>query len=356
MIYEHICQDCGRTVRTSKRIFVCACRTSAKATSHWITLHQYAVDHADDWQPANAKPWFSNWLARAPRYGCNCPENFAEYLKTTPTMFNGAKEFFEWGVIAHNHVSEHHANNPVITLDDAYASYFKQPPLRRDRLVITVATGREFNKLLALTRPAIEAYAESCDADFVALINETEPWWGFEKFRVKSFVDQYEQTLFLDADAIPWPDAPNIFDMVPIGDVGIHDDWPDLNEYTDWLIGDRKQVYESQGFSFDNHLTEVCLNTGVVVCDPSNSFIWDRPTDSLPRDHTSEQTCVEYRCFSTPVINLPTSMNTQWWMPKFNDYLPSAHIVHFANCKSRLLTVAKHMEEWHEKHRNSRLS
>lgn len=308
--------------------------------SHWLPLHQYAVDHATDWDPVAAEKWFRQWELGIPTVNCSCKKNWEEYSTVHPPVFTSAREFFTWGVEAHNYVSEHHAQNPTITVDDALASWWGVAPLRRKRLVITVATGREFSRLLQITRPALEAYADRCQADFVALVNETEAWWGFEKFRVRKFVEQYEQTLFIDADAIPQAGCPNIFELVPLGSVGIHDDWQDLGVYTDWLIGDRRQVYASQGVvgDVDRH---VCYNSGVVVCCPATADIWTRPNDELPRDHTSEQTWVEYQCLRHQVTRLPTELNTQWWMPRFREYLPAAQIVHLANCKTRLEEARK---------------
>lgn len=310
--------------------------------SHWPSIHRYPVEHVEQWDVQEVERWYAHWVTGIPIYGCSCQANWKTYTDASPPDFSSPKAFFEWSVEAHNHVSANHANNPTISLADAYASYWQIAPRQKRRLVITVATGREFNRLLAITRPALEAYARKCDADFVALVNETEPWWGFEKFRVRHFAEQYEQTLFIDADAIPRDDCPDIFEMVPIGSVGIHDDWQDLGAYTDWLIGDRKQVYASQGVTHDVH-DALCYNTGVVVCSRETADIWTRPTDDLPRDHTSEQTWVEFLCLRHPVTILPTAMNTQWWMPRFQEYLPSAHIVHLANCKNRLAEARKYV-------------
>jgi hypothetical protein len=312
-------------------------RPAADVTSHshWLPLHRYAVENKDNWDPEQAAKDYAEWCLGIPSYNCSCQAHWEAYTSTSPPDFRSPERFFTWGVEAHNYVSEHHAQNPTITLDDAWASWWGVAPLRRRRLVITVATGREFARLLQITRPALEAYAERCGADFVALVNETEAWWGFEKFRVRKFVEQYEQTLFIDADAIPQADCPDIFQLVPRGSVGIHDDWPELGVYTDWLVGDRRQVYASQGVvgQVDR---PVCFNSGVVVCCPATADIWTRPSDELPRDHTSEQTWVEYQCLRHDVTLLPRRFNTQWWMPRFREYLPEAHVVHLANCKTRL--------------------
>lgn len=323
--------------------------------SHWLPLHQYPVDHAKDWDRVIAKRWYDTWKTEIPSYNCSCTSHWAEYEKKHPPIFDNPKAFFEWSVVAHNYVSKNHANNPAITMDDAWAGWWGIAPRRKRRLVMTVATGKKFNKLLAVTRPALEAYAERCNADFIALTNTTEEWWGFEKFRVKHFAEQYEQTLFIDTDAVPWPDTPDIFDMVPLGSVGIHDDWKELLHYTDWLIGDRKQVYASQNVESDAN-APFCYNTGVVVCDPSTADIWTRPTNALPRDHTSEQTWIEYLCQKHRITLLPISMNTQWWMTNYQKHLPSAHIVHFANCPSRPTTIPEHMKVWHEKNNNCLLA
>ncbi len=70
---------------------------------------------------------------------------------------------------------------------------------KRDLLIITHATGKTFNELLEVTGPVLEEYAENVGADFVALTNATQQWWGLEKFRVLEFARHYERTLYIDA-------------------------------------------------------------------------------------------------------------------------------------------------------------
>ncbi len=145
---------------------------------------------------------------------------------------------------------------------------------KRDLLIITIATGKTFNELLEVTGPVLEEYAENVGADFVALTNATQQWWGLEKFRVLEFAKQYERTLYIDADVILRDSAPNLFELVPRGYVAMHDDWPHLPSY-DWLWSERAAILGSQGRPMDR--METAWNTGIVLCDRDQADIWQPP-------------------------------------------------------------------------------
>lgn len=88
--------------------------------SHWPPLHQYAIDHTDDWDATEAKAWLNDWSSRIPG-GCDCDRKWAEYCKQHPPNFSNADHFFAWGVEAHNYVSTHHVSPPltVLSIDSA---------------------------------------------------------------------------------------------------------------------------------------------------------------------------------------------------------------------------------------------
>lgn len=199
-------------------------------------------------------------------------------------------------------------------------------------LVITIGTGREFNEILEHNK-TIKAYADRIDADYVQLTNSTQLWWGYEKFRVYDYAQQYEYTIFIDADCIIEPNCPNLVDLLGEADVLIHNDTPYLPS-TDWMSGSKSAVYSSQGLPADTEIPAYCLNTGVVVSRQSAASIWKPPQLPLPRNHCDEQFWVEYQCLPFKVAYLPTEYNTQWWMKNFA-YL-SCYIRHYANDPNRL--------------------
>jgi hypothetical protein len=222
---------------------------------------------------------------------------------------------------------------PRITWTDCQASWWGKVTPTRLNLLITVATGKCLAEL-EIVRPSLQAYADKINADFIALVNTTEPWWGYEKFRVQHFVPQYERTLFVDSDVVISPDCENLFDIVPESHVGIHDDWKHLPSH-EWMQHEKAKVCESQGWTPDQR--EICLNTGVVVCS-RHHLVWDRPGDGLPTNiHCAEQFAFEQQMLRQGVewCGLDVKYNTQWWMPQYRKLVPHARINHLANSNDK---------------------
>jgi len=228
------------------------------------------------------------------------------------------------------------------------------PDNRKKRLLITVATGDEFWRLLGLTRPFFKEYASKCDADFVALMNTTQTWPLYEKFRVHKWAGQYDQTLFVDSDCVIKSDCPNLFDMIPVGQVGLHDDTP-LNSGHEWLFRSWQRVMDSQQVFRPLDKPHVTLNSGVVMCDRDTAFIWSPPEKPLPEIHEAEQVWVQGtiqdRCMD--VFKLPRAFNEQWYSQscepgsspeKWKRLADEAHIVHFAGCPNRFEEIRAFIE------------
>lgn len=207
---------------------------------------------------------------------------------------------------------------------------------RNKVLVITVGVGREFGEMLSLNR-TIKSYADRIGADYVELTDTTQLWWGYEKFRVHQYAQQYDYTIFIDADCIVADNCPNLLNLLGDADVLIFDDWPDLHYKSDWMtrsIEEKSAVYESQGLPFDTEVPAKCLNTGVVVCRKESADIWKPPALPLPRKHCDEQSWIEYQCLPFKVSLLPREYNNQYWMKDFEDY--PCYIRHHSSNPDRL--------------------
>lgn len=195
-------------------------------------------------------------------------------------------------------------------------------------LVITVATGTEHEELVKISGPLMKRYADRIGADFIALTGSTQPWWGLEKFRIRPFVERYDRTLFLDADIIVRDWSPSLFEVVPVGFVGMHDDA--LLCGLDWSVRDRRELCESQGVpDWQPHYLR---NTGVVVCDQMHADIWTPMRRPFPGRHCDEQFWIERWTRYYHNFELPSEFNTQWYWNDFTERAKSAWFVHLANC------------------------
>lgn len=203
------------------------------------------------------------------------------------------------------------------------------PTTRSSKLVITIAIGKEHQRLLRLTGPLMQRYARLCGADFTVLAEETQGWWGLEKFRVKSFAQVYDRVLFVDADVIIRDGSPSLFELVPPRHIAMHDDWP-LQPDPSWVERDRAELFASQGVP--QWHSEILLNTGVVMCERMHANIWTGMTQPFPGRHTDEQLWIERWSRSYPLFKLPVEFNTQWYFRDFFEMAKSAWFVHLANC------------------------
>ncbi len=212
-----------------------------------------------------------------------------------------------------------------------------------DRLVLTIATGREYRKLLKITRPTMEAYARRIGADFVALTDTTQGWPLLEKFRAGEWLPWYERMIYLDADCIVSPDCPDLFDIVPAGSIGAHNDWGFLSGSQGWFRQAWVALMRSQGLD-RKFPAGVCQNSGVIVCDREHLAAWTPPAEPMPEDHIDEQSLIQANVAAAgfPVKWLSPVFNFQYWFPGlrtvevFAAAARHAHVVHLANCPARL--------------------
>jgi predicted O-methyltransferase YrrM len=335
------CPKCGTPSGMAAR--------QAKPPSHWPPLHQYPSNHAADWCEVDARVFYDEWCLGIPTYDCSCAANWAEYTKSSPPDFSSADAFFNWSVEAHNYVSVNHAQPrklPMAVADarKLYAclepceTYYRPvpadlsliPEVPKDTLVITVATGEQYERMmLNVTGPYMHQYAQRIGADFLALTGVTQVWWGLEKFRVGPIAAKYKRTLFVDADILIRSDAPNIFDTVPEGSIGMCNDWAVQGDHG-WHRIEREKLWESQGVP--PLYPEYMRNSGVIVVDDIHADIWTPPLHPVPGNHVDEQFWVERWTRFYDFYELPMRWNTQWYYPDFRHTRDAAYFLHFACC------------------------
>jgi len=323
-----------------------------------ITVNGLPIDPSSSQNPnaraATLPPWsrlhlernpteelFNNWKRYIPSQGCTCASNFAEIEEELPPDFTSPEAFFARGIEWHNRVNRK-LDYQEITLNQALMLWRHQrPKTQRTRCLVAIAIGKAFRSLLDFTRPYLQLYALRNDADYIELTNQTELWWGFEKFRTLHFAQQYEETLFVDADCLIRNDTPSLFG----GNAGllIHDDWQ-YHKERDWISSQREVVGRSINQQFEQR--NVALNSGVVYCKQSHAEVWAEPPKTLNTNHTSEQFYVEQSAFRLGYEELDSRMNWQIYFPGFWDRINDAYIVHFAGSKDKLANAKRVVEIW----------
>lgn len=196
---------------------------------------------------------------------------------------------------------------------------FSIGPVRvsRPRVVATLAVAGPGRDLLEISRPSLQRYAARIDADYHEIKIPASPYALGEKFRLRTLLDHWERVLFLDADILVSPGCPDLFDLVPRGTVGIHDDLDDIRRLVgvEWLAEQYEALLESQGEPYPPGWSTTCLNTGVVVFDRAHPDLFESPPLPYPGFHCAEQNLVNLNLwrFGYPVQHLPKHFNYQWW-------------------------------------------
>lgn len=304
-------------------------RKEEKGRQLWRELHQH---QSCDYE------WYQAWREQLVKSKCNCGSHFRELEKKQPLCFDSPQAFFESSIAMHNAVNDR-LGKPQVSLDEAYMLWrHRRPNTNRKRCIVTVAVGYEMLAIHRMTKPINQAYADRCDADFICLTNQTESWWGLEKFRTWHFAKQYDECLFLDADAIVRFDAPNLFGLN--ADVAMHDDYSRLPQ-TEWLQKERLAISRRTGEQIVQ--SETTLNSGVVYTKQSAADVWKRPLADIGTTHCAEQIWVEHQASCFAVAELDSRWNWQYWFEDFESGLRDAWIVHFANAPNRLQLIGDYV-------------
>lgn len=89
--------------------------------SHWLPLHQWAAEQvkAGEWDAGKARLKFAEWCSGIPSV-CNCRERWADYIvERGEPDYSSANAYLDWTISTHNDISLQHANNPVMSLENA---------------------------------------------------------------------------------------------------------------------------------------------------------------------------------------------------------------------------------------------
>lgn len=197
--------------------------------------------------------------------------------------------------------------------------------------VVTVAVGKGLD-WLEISEPTMKAYAETVGAEFVKLTDVTCPPWAMgEKWQVFDLFDQFDRILFVDADIVIRPGAPNLFEHVPEDHVGLYDDYNDLTEWT-WLYTEYEQIQKDQRFPV--RPLHTCYNTGLVMASQRHRDIWKQPNFFRP-SHTYEQSLINLKVREAgwKVFALSREIHWQWWSDRGRGLDKRGQFLHFSGMR-----------------------
>lgn len=212
-------------------------------------------------------------------------------------------------------------------------------------LVLTIAIGAEYQALASLTHPTIKAYADKIGAEFAVIEKTrlTSPHW--EKCEIADLLYEYDRIMYLDTDLIVRDDCPNLFDVVPDGQLGMFNEAPFTHRSRELMI-DCCRAYGVQLAAWDGRY----FNSGVIVASQEHRDIFAKP--DLEYCSFYEQTWLNMQLAlrSAPMYELPYQLNRMTCLDSFTgEHRLASYIVHYAgapNTQMLMPIIRRDLEAW----------
>ena len=221
------------------------------------------------------------------------------------------------------------------------------------KAVITLCVGDAYEKISKLTHPTIEAYAKKIGAIFIVIrdrIYGDEIPTGYEKLRLKNYLEEYDRIIYVDTDLIIRPDTPNLFEFLPEGMFCA------FNEGA-WIPDRLKslgQAVKEFGLSTPEFKNQY-YNTGVMVFEKKHSKLFIEPPAFI--NHFYEQSFLNIMIArERPEIReLPHIYNRMSHFDQIKgtvDYRHENYIIHYAGnivnygLDETLKLIENDLKEW----------
>ena len=200
--------------------------------------------------------------------------------------------------------------------------------------VVTAATGKRGRELLEVSGPLMQAYATRLGADFVTLTKRHPSYALSVKWGIRRVLEHYERIVFLDADILVPTDAPNLFDLCRVSNIGASDELPWLTMANPKVLDEYQWVRTGQGKQ--RVPCSQYFNSGVIVASRYHADLFGPPPGPAPVHHCLEQHWWNARLYdtATPVTVLPREANWQWWTDREFKVAPPNAMLHFSGIKS----------------------
>ncbi len=201
-----------------------------------------------------------------------------------------------------------------------------------DRLVICVAGGDDYERQAAITAPAMRAYAERVNADFRLLSGDQFPAWAMaNKYRACPYIAAYDRTLFLDADVVISPEAPDIFDVVPPESIAVFNEYPTVHWHggsTDWVQREGNHICLSQEITPFRQTW--MINAGVFILPRCHALLYAPPSKAVPTYWCAEQQWFTIRIAQSGAVpfHLDRRWNYSFVEQDFWQAAADAHFIH----------------------------
>jgi len=210
------------------------------------------------------------------------------------------------------------------------------------QLIATAVIGKDHEKIAALTLPSIALYAERMGADF-RIITELLPEHSqrpifFVKFWIGKLLEDYDEVLWLDCDAIVSRNAPSIFEKAK----GCFAAYPESEVVPERLAMFKDYWVIIKGHPMPQPEADKYFNSGITVIPKTARSIFANP-NLLEVDLTIKACKINSRFFwdqsycnmkifegATTTVWLAENWNMIHISPNWAKRTEIAHIIHYA--------------------------
>jgi len=196
--------------------------------------------------------------------------------------------------------------------------------MKKKNLVLTYSNNQ--TELTSLTYPFLERYCENHNLDLLILrensqkiINkfksdEAEWFYSCDRWYAYDLFHLYERILWIGSDVLVQPYAPNIFDVVPKGQIGVFiDQHEGKGHHAGDLIGD---CFNAFGVRPNGY-----YNIDVMLVDNTEKEIFNYNKTDMKVNHQGKWTNQDYFNYYTTVNNVPIFDIGYRWNCMVSNYL-----------------------------------
>jgi len=216
------------------------------------------------------------------------------------------------------------------------------------RAVVTQALGDNWQKILELTKPRMDAYCKRYGLDLIVIDNALAEPCQYTKLVIANLMATkgYGQITFFDADVLIAEDCEDIGESCG-----------SFKAFDEGAYLDRKKGMVSLASAFGGHIEpRFYVNTGVFVITSKCAGILSMPPLGLNPNHFGEQTWLNIMAHLwsvtledlDPIYNCMTSAESHFGLDRYKD----AKVIHYAGQSADLdklaATIKADDEKWKE--------
>jgi len=219
--------------------------------------------------------------------------------------------------------------------------------------IVTVALRDKFLEVLDMTKDSLKKYANKCHSDFHIITDAritTGDTWNdatFEKFQVKTYLEEYDRVAFIDCDCYIPDGCINLFEFTPRNHFGVcvyyYNDFGNNYEHYKQC----KPQWESiTGIDF------VGGNSGIFVLDKEHTRIFNQSIsiDDLRKIHLGEQSYILSmpKYMNIDYFNFASSANKKHhiniWDKSLNGTVLNNGIIHFMGGMNKIDRIKNYIQ------------